>query len=132
MFGNELKKPKKPLLSQGFTAGLFLLFLAFPAHADVFEETEESYYTRQMQSCFFKKERTSIWDLFAATRPVYLDNCCARSVYAMQAADAEWIAAEENCPEGMVKTSVNCETTKHWCASAASTPPPSDDGGNVE
>lgn len=104
---------------------LLTIMLASPAHADMFEETEESYYTRQMRSCLYKKERTSVFDLFRATRPVYMDDCCAQSVYAMQKADAKWIHPDKDCPEGKVKTRLQCETSKDWCMSVGNGATPS-------
>jgi hypothetical protein len=93
-----------------------LILLATPAHADVIEESDASYYGRQMQSCLYEKPRSSIWDLFAATRPVYLDECCASSVRAMESEQGKRIAQEDECGEGTVKHTLNCKTAKHWCA----------------
>lgn len=89
-----------------------------PAHADVFEETDDSYYGRQMQSCLYKKERTRIWDIFAATRPVYLDECCASSVRHMKSEQGKRISSEDECGEDMVKHTLNCDSAKSWCAPA--------------
>ena len=94
---------------------ILVLFMTTPAHADLWNESAESYYARQMKSCEYKLPRESVWDLFAATRPVYLDECCADSVRAMQKANGKRIAGEGSCAEGQVKTSKPCASSKHWC-----------------
>jgi hypothetical protein len=93
---------------------ILALFLATSAHAGGLKESAESYYARHMKSCE-RKPRESVWDLFAATRTIIMDECCVKSVRAMQAAGEKRIAPEGACPSGKVKKSLPCETSKHWC-----------------
>ena len=100
---------------------LLLLIFSLPApyaFADIFNETDESYYARQHKSCEYKKKRTTVYDLFAAFRPVYVDECCAQSVEAMREDGARWIHPDKSCPDGMLKQSLTCETSKDWCVRA--------------
>lgn len=92
----------------------FLLLLVTPANAFP-SESAQSYYARQMKSCQYKLPREGVWDLFKATRPIYLDECCAESVRTMQSKNAKRIARDGDCPEGQVKTSNPCASSKYWC-----------------
>ena len=95
-----------------------LLLITTAANAFPYEETAASYYGRQMKSCEIYEPRTSVWDYFAATRVHHFDECCVDSVKAMQAANAKRIAADKNCPQGALKKSLSCATSKHWCEGA--------------
>lgn len=93
---------------------VLVCWASLPAHAGVLKESAESYYARQMKSCE-RKPRESVWDLFAATRTVYHDECCVKSVRAMQAAGEKRIAPDASCPSGSVKKSLKCPSSKYWC-----------------
>lgn len=93
---------------------LALLFTMAPAHAGGLKESAESYYARHMKSCE-RKPRESVWDLFKATRTIIMDECCVKSVRAMQTAGEKRVAPDATCPSGSVKKSLKCPTSKHWC-----------------
>ena len=102
-------------MSPKIMIALFIAALSTPALALPYGESAQSYYARQMKSCAYKLPRESVWDLLKATRPVYIDECCARSVEAMQKAGAQRIAKDSECPSGTRKQSLECAASKTWC-----------------
>lgn len=107
---------------------ILLLALLASAPSSAFEESADSYYARHMKSCQYK-ERENVPDLFAGFSETLTNECCAASVDAARADGGKFTdfntlsrdsanRPDEPCPAGQIKKSLDCETSKHWCAPA--------------